>query len=92
MSAVVEPVNMRRRNYHNMVDRLRNQMIDWRTSMPDYRMDVPNSSAKTPRMGDMDPATALRWAERVSQADAESSINKSNESAGRAKGRAGEAT
>ncbi len=91
MSATVEPAGMRRRNYQNMVDRMHRQFLAWRTTMPDYRMKVPNSTETTPRMGDMDYLTSLRWAHRVSAADAEASINKSNEAMGRAKLRAGEA-
>lgn len=88
-----EPQNLRRRNYHNMCNRLHKQFLEWRDSKPRYVMPVPNSTQSTPRMGDLDYTSALRWARRVTQADAEQSINMSNEqnAVARSKRRAGEA-
>lgn len=90
----------RRRNYHSAAYRLFRQFKAWRDgydqngpcgSLPDRRERVPNSTESTPRMGDMDDATMLRWAYRISAADAEVAINQSNEAIGRVKRKTGEA-
>jgi hypothetical protein len=84
-----EPQDLRRRNYHNLASRLHGQMLKWRDEKPRYRIPVPNATTETPPMGELDYSSAWAWAYRITAADAEVSINMSNEAAGRAKQRAG---
>lgn len=91
MSATIEPVNLRRRNYHNILDRMVTQFREWRENNYDYRMEVPYTTTMTPKMGLMDDAQRDHWARRICTADAEASINRTNEAAGRAKSRSSEA-
>lgn len=100
MAAGHEDPSMRRRNYHHGIDGLTRLLKSLRDGYDDagpcpantdYRIAVPNSTAVSPRVGDMDDATIAAWARRVSAADAEVSINQTNESLGRAKYRSGEA-
>lgn len=92
---------MRRRNYHHSVAELAKLFRMWRDGRADdgrpippnrdKRMDVPNATTRTPRMGDMTDEQIDYWARRISAADAEVSINQTNEALRRAKQRTGEA-
>lgn len=81
----------RRANYHYMAAKLAEQFRAWRREAPNRRENVPGTTTDTPRMGDMDDSQIDYWARRISAADAERSINMSNEAVGRSKARSGEA-
>lgn len=102
VTAGKEDPSLRRRNYHHSIHELQKLMRSLRDGYdasgpcranPDYRLDVPNTFGlvKTPRVGDMNEGEIDYWARRVAAADAEVSINQTNEALGRAKQRAGEA-
>ena len=82
---------MRRRNFHDCLDRMVRQFREWRENNYGYRMNVPNTTLMTPMMGEMTEHDRDVWARRITVADAEASINRSNESRGLARGRTGEA-
>lgn len=86
-----EPQDLRRRNFHNMKRRLRDQMLDWRDTNPDMTVKLPGSDQRTPRMGSMVRSEIDDWSHRITTRDAEASILKHNEAIGRAKSRSGEA-
>lgn len=100
MTAGKEDPSLRRRNYHHSIHELQQLLRSLRDGYdsngpcpanPDYRLDVPNSTTRTPRVGDMSDSEIDSWARRVAAADAEVSVRQSNEALGRAKQRAGEA-
>lgn len=86
-----EDPGMRRRNYHFACHHLAETFRGWRRARPTHREPVPNSTLSTPPMGEMDDDQIDLWARRISAADAEISINQTNEGLQRAKARAGEA-
>lgn len=96
-----EDPGLRRRNYQRASAELAKVFRMWRDGrnaegapVPanrDRREKVPNSTSTTPRMGDMSDSEIDYWARRISAADAEVSINQTNDALGRAKRRAGEA-
>ena len=99
MHAGHEDPSLRRRNYHHGIDELSKLLrslrdgYDARGPCPqntDYRIHVPNSTETSPRVGDMNDEQIAAWARRVSAADAEVSINQTNEALGRARARNGE--
>lgn len=86
-----EDPGMRRRNYQHCAHHLAETFRGWRRNRPTHREPVPNSTLSTPPMGEMDDDEIDHWARRISAADAEISINQTNEGLKRAKARAGEA-
>lgn len=86
-----EDPGMRRRNYHYACHHLAATFREWRRTRPTHREPVPNSTLSTPPMGEMDDDAIDHWARRISAADAEVSINQTNEALARTKVRAGEA-
>jgi hypothetical protein len=100
MAAGHEDPGLRRQNYHHTVHELIKLCRSFRdgydergpvTPNTDYRIDVPNSTARSPRVGDMNDLEIAWWARRMAAAVAEMSINQTNEALARAKLRAGEA-
>ena len=91
MHAGAEDPGMRRANYHRAIAKLAEVFRLWRRDNPSKREQVPNSTEGTPPMGELDDPAIDYWARRISAADAEESINQSNEAIARAKVRAGEA-
>lgn len=100
MAVGIEDPSMRRRNYHHSVAELIKLFRSWRNGYDEHgpcpanrdrREHVPNTTTSTPRMGDMTDNEIDYWARRIAAADAEVSINQTNESIGRGKLRAGEA-
>jgi hypothetical protein len=92
VTAGAEPPDMRRRNFQIMVGRLADEFRAWRRDAPDRVERLsPYSTESTPRMGDMTDEQIEHYARRISEHDAERSINMSNDALGRAKRRANEA-
>ena len=91
MHAGAEDPGMRRANYHRATAKLAEVFRLWRRDNPSKRDQVPNSTERPPPMGELDDDAIDFWARRTPAADAEVSINQTNEALARAKARAGEA-